>query len=299
MKDIIQKLKGINVQISGYTIVEVVVVMALSTAVFATSVAVFNGKNNTALFSQANQDLASKVQNFASQITNGVPPDMSYINTTTGSKTSVYCSIQAGRAIFISTPPANTYCLYLGRALYISPLPGATSITAYSIMGDRYVGGCCGTTLAQSFDQTSPTTARACIGASCDTFDVFQDRYSLNNSLQIISSSIVPAGGGSATPGYGLIGLYVDMAGNSAPDTSGTSSLFTRAYPYTGSAANVVDCIQGTSGFCTNTATLVNNFSQWQLCLQNSSNTSQRAQLNVNSTAGGLTTQIIQPSNCS
>jgi prepilin-type N-terminal cleavage/methylation domain-containing protein len=260
----------------GYTIIEVLIVLAISASILFVAISVFAGKNNSTLFSQGMQDLASKIKVYTNQVTSGMSPD-----------TSGYrCDTSSGHAWFYQGSGNTSNCLFLGKALLVSPTP-ANTISVYTIVGTRnsFSGGVDTGRLAQSFEQTNPTTARICIGADCDPSagDLFVDRYSLNNSLQIISSKILGQSGS-----YGLIGAYTDLGGTSASETSGSTGLLTKAYPYTGDSSGVKACIEG-GGAC---ASPINNFSQWQLCVQNGSNSSQRALLNINASASSLTTEI-------
>jgi type II secretory pathway pseudopilin PulG len=259
----------------GYTIVEVLIVLAISAAIFFIALGMFTGKNNSAQFTQAIQDLASKIQGYSNQVTSGVAPDLgTYICNVTGNGSINFSS---------GGPGDSSACVFLGKALLVTQ---PTSISAYSVVGtkNRFFNGADTLDPAQNFTQSNPTTARQ--GSN----NLFLDQYTLNNGLRITSSKIA-----GRISNYGIVGIYLDVGGTSASDTANSSGLLTKAYPYTGGPANVQNCIQGGMGLYGDcrpaNGSLVANFSLWQLCVQNGSG-GDKALLNVSATASGLTSRI-------
>jgi type II secretory pathway pseudopilin PulG len=247
----------------GYTIVEVLIVLAVSVGLFVAVIGVFSGKSDSTQFTQAVQDLASKIQNYATQATSGSVPDINGYNCHVGGN---------NRPIFDSGNGPSDTCIFIGRALLVRT--GSASISAYAVSGTRNNSS---GKPAETIDQANITTARF----GLNNMDLFPDTYNLSD-LTILSSKVNGSGG------YGLVGLYADLAGTSSPDTNNSSGLLTYGYPFTGTtSSDVQNCVEGSFVNC-NAPTA--NFNRWSLCVQNGGG--RTGQIDISATGSGLNTQV-------
>jgi len=109
----------------GYTVIEVLLVIAISTIIFVSAIAVFGGQSRTTQFSQAMQDLQSKIQSYATEVTTGAQPDMS----------GYYCGLSGGKPILSTTGSNTGDCIFLGRTIHV--YPGSNTIKIYTVLGTR------------------------------------------------------------------------------------------------------------------------------------------------------------------
>src|SRR5581483_1475770 len=94
----------------GFTIIEVLIVLAVTAAMFLLAVLSINGKQNTAEFQQAINDIRSSLQQEIDQVAAG-----DYSNT--GNFT---CDGTGGSLVIakgVNKQGSNTGCIYLGKAL--------------------------------------------------------------------------------------------------------------------------------------------------------------------------------------
>jgi hypothetical protein len=124
---------------AGYTIVEVMIFLAVSAALMVPAMALIKSKQAETDFSQKARDAQSKIQTWINNVSTGF----------TGADPSQdHCILSAGRPQVItnasSPPPATGYnpeCAYLGEAVqFIDSGSNKSSIYAYSVFGSRLNG---------------------------------------------------------------------------------------------------------------------------------------------------------------
>lgn len=93
----------------GYTIIEVLIVLAVSGMMFVIAVNFINGKQAKAAFTQGTNELASQIQNTIEQVSNGQFSDIPLNCTFNGSSTIVNSGIRP--------PGTNSTCIFLGKML--------------------------------------------------------------------------------------------------------------------------------------------------------------------------------------
>jgi prepilin-type N-terminal cleavage/methylation domain-containing protein len=124
----------------GYTIVEVMVVLAVSGIMFLIAATFINGKQEKASFTEGVNDMASTLQNIVTQVESGQYSDIN-LNTctfTTASKTVTFGPL-AG-----SGQGTNQDCVFLGKLVYFSydaPAPQSANYEVFSMAGGRVDGG--------------------------------------------------------------------------------------------------------------------------------------------------------------
>lgn len=251
----------------GYTIIEVLIVLAISGVLFTSAVLVFQGQQAKTEFSQSLYDLASSIQSYAIQAGSGAYDNGGTYN----------CSApDGGTPVLSTTLPSNDGCLYLGKAIQIVQSPAdSQTMNIYTVLGSRLDSSHNPVT---QLSDTTPSPAIDDTGAW-----VLKDTYSLPYSQQFSASKVKPLSSSVFTSAY-LVGLYIDLTG--ATTVGGNTALSVRGYPLTGNAsqANLKSCINQ-AGSCSTPV----NVHIWRLCI---SQGSQVGSVDVTANAGGLTTSV-------
>lgn len=255
----------------GYTIIEVSIVLMITTVLFASAITVFQGQQGKTVFSQSLYDLASQIQSYASQVNSGVYPnsqDYDCRTVVSGGTTRPYL-VQA-------SPSGAPNCLYLGRALQVTT---AGTLAAYTVLGVRVDSS---GNIVDQFDNAAPTPALNLNGARGAAGAVWYlyDQYKLPTGHTFTASKTYNQTGGLATR-Y-MVGFYTDLAGNSS------NALSVRGYnlsPATAIASSATRlCIEQNSP-C-NTYTSVR---KWELCVKNGSHI---GSVTVTTTPSGVATNV-------
>ncbi len=136
---------------SGYTIVEVLIFLAVSGALLISAMSLFGGQQRRAQFTQAVREFDSKIQDIINDVSTGFYPN-------TGSIQCAYDGGAPGNGIKLtsgsgSTQGANSDCIFIGRVIQFAPQGvGEGSLRIYTVAGQRQV--------ADSVLRREPTTLR-------------------------------------------------------------------------------------------------------------------------------------------
>ncbi len=113
---------------AGYTIIEVLIVLAITGALFISAAAMLNGKQASTEAIQSIRDFESKIQNVVSEVSSGYFP------------AGLNCTAPLGLPPTIGPPGANggsnEGCMFLGKVMSFD----ATSSDIISVLGRQYVG---------------------------------------------------------------------------------------------------------------------------------------------------------------
>lgn len=253
---------------SGYTFLEVMLVLAISTFIFISSFIVFLGQQRETSFSQSMEDLSSKVQTIATRVSANNYGDIeNYTCATSGSPPRAELTAGSGQIA------SNQDCIILGQAVHTTP--GNSNIYIYTVLGSREQAN---GDIASSVEQANPNPAM--VGAEW----VLVEEYELNNGMTVKSSTIPTSGGTS----YNLVGIYNSLQNDAGPTGGAASSLMMKAYPSPGApkSSTTQACIQEDPAVCVPINTKV-----WELCLSNAEE-SRSSQLVVTAQPTGITTKI-------
>jgi prepilin-type N-terminal cleavage/methylation domain-containing protein len=258
---------------AGYTIIEIMIVLAISGVIFISGLALFNGQGAEVNFDQAVNDLASELSTQARSVSaSQFYGAQGYTCTASGNPPRATLSPLGG-----GSGATNQDCLSIGKAF--ESIVAANDIFIYNVLGNRltYSGG---TPLgpASTLTEANPTIATA------DGTDLSTD-YKLGGGLKIISSKVAdPAGILSPSS---LVGYYIDFNGETGTSQSG-GILTAKAYNLGASSHDVSaakTCVEGSS------CSVPTDISSWQICLE-SSDAKRRALLVVSNSAAGVTTNL-------
>lgn len=263
----------------GYTIIEVMIVLAISGALLASSVAIFRGQQAETEFSQSLLDLQSKFQSYGTEVSSTSLPTgytcALQLDTNTGNNYPVL-TLDATQTV---DSTSNQDCLFLGRAIQI--IPGSDTIYVYPVLGTRTVWN--GTTDTGQFPST-PIQSNPEPALDPSGNYVLDQSYVLLNGSKVVSAKV---SGSSAE--QDLLMFYSNL--QDANTSGAEATAYTRDYSFVPAdvdSARLRSCIQG--GTCgTNSATKLGS-TTWQLCIS-SSDGSRSSQLNIQNSPTGFTTK--------
>jgi hypothetical protein len=244
--------------------------LAISLLIFLSAVVALGGKTGSEGFSQAMQDVNSKIQNSVSQVKGGAAPGFD----------SYTCAVDptTSRAVLTYAPGATTFsedCIFLGKAFQV--VPSRSQIYSRVILGNRTIwqSGTNTGVPVTDFTQANPEPALTAAGG-----ELLMETYQLLNGATVKSSTIP-----SDNQERDLAGVYNNLSNNGT--SNGSNSLLLMSYPFVISAISVAPCIEQT-GVCSSGVVATN---QWSLCIKSGSDNT-TALLVVNSVPSGITTQI-------
>jgi len=245
---------------SGYTIIEVLIVLAISTSLLFAAIAIFKGQQDETEFTQVVQDLNSKVINYANQVSAGTFPE-SEEYTCNGGTPRPTLALASGKL------GGRQGCIFLGRAIQFSVDSG--NVNVYTILGKQTdASGDPVTDIADA--SAEPSIRTDTCNASISDCWVLTDSFDLASSVRIKSAVLTDTLGN--TPAGWMAGIYTALDQNSGP-TTGILQQMLWGYQMAGNAGafstggnGVKGCIENTgqAGGCTNM-----QIAKWGVCIQN------------------------------
>ena len=136
----------------GYTIIEMMIVLAISAAMFVAAVTAFGGRQQEIQFSQAVRDFDSRIQDISNDISTGFFDNAG----------NVGCAIRADGTINVGTSVGGAEeqgeslnCVFIGKVIQFNPesTDQPDQVNIASIVGRRSVG----TASVNNIDDASPT----------------------------------------------------------------------------------------------------------------------------------------------
>jgi len=117
----------------GYTIVESMIVIAVTALIFVATVTAFSGRQQDIQFSQSVRDFDSQIQDIISDVSTG------FFENPGG----IACGLVSGEiqitqdATSDAGQGANEDCIFVGKALEFAPADAPDSINIYTLLGKR------------------------------------------------------------------------------------------------------------------------------------------------------------------
>ncbi|HEU5004979.1 MAG TPA: prepilin-type N-terminal cleavage/methylation domain-containing protein [Candidatus Saccharimonadales bacterium] len=267
----------------GYTIIEVMIVLAVTGILFSSAVLMFHGSQGRTALSQNMYDFASKLESYANEVNSGVY---------SGAKT-YSCSISGGKASLSpsagGSQGSNFDCLFLGRVIQL--IPGSSKVYVYTVIGNRniYSGGTDTGKTAKILEETNPQIA------SNNGAMVMVDVYNLPTDVSFLSAKATSITDGSVLDGYGdLVGIYADLS-----DSGGAqSNLESVAFPFSGGgntpySTSMAECVSLNSSCASAndgySGSGYRRIGSWNICVQSGGD---RAEVKVKNTAQGISTEV-------
>jgi hypothetical protein len=290
----------------GYTVLEVMLFLAISSVLFAISGVVLQGQGARTEFVASMNDVNSKMQVWIDQVKNGYSGSAADTNTAVGNG-NYNCTLDAsgnpqlyypGVGAAGNTIGTNLKCIFLGKAIMVTDEVGSgphdfsNTIYAYTVLGRRTYDDGTGQTNVTNLQNANPQAA---------VFDTDGDgtpNINLTEAYRIPNGMRVKHVWASSTPDQtnGLAGFFIDPS-------SANNSVLAVQYPlngnvdpsWTASGWDIPKCINlNLAPSCQRAGAPENLWpiSEWDICFE-STRDDELAKLRVISSGGmGATTKL-------
>lgn len=259
--------------LGGFTIVEVMIVLAISAVMLISAATVFNGRRETTNFSQSMYDLRSQIQTIANSVSSQSVPGLQQYTCAPASVNGVM------RPVLSPGSSTGQDCIYIGQAVQVTP--GSASIYSYPVFGLRtvYVGNNDTGQAPATVAQANPEPAISSSDPTNPNNMLLINTYTILNGLQVSSAKW----SGSEND---ILTIYSTLQDS---NTSG-NEISVSSFAYTGGSTDaktqIKQCVEGSG--CAATGNSTNN-TAWKLCV---TDTRRSAEIDVKSTSTGITTDL-------
>jgi type II secretory pathway pseudopilin PulG len=166
----------------GFTIVETMIFLVVSMAVFGTAVATISTQNRRTAFVQAARDVELQLQDVFNDVENGFYPSSNDFTCSRGPSISSVANQQG----------TNEECIFIGKLIEFGPGGEKDRIVVSTLVGNATTSG--GEQVQALFEETSPAILENHTGAPKDTRFISAD-------VEIENFYV----GGSPYPGLGVV----------------------------------------------------------------------------------------------
>jgi type II secretory pathway pseudopilin PulG len=205
------KQQGLHTQ--AYTIIEVLIVLAVTGALLVSAIVLVGGQSRKTEFSQAIHDIESQISDTINDVTTGFYPTADNFScSSTGSGPSL-SSVDAEQG-------TNEDCIFVGKVMQFGVAGSdGENYNIYSVAGQRQSGN----KEAQSLDETQPTAIAPTSSSPVDFPNVTE-----NKSLQYgLTASKMYYLNSNTLTNIGAVGFFSTFAGYDSQNnlTSGTPTV--------------------------------------------------------------------------
>jgi hypothetical protein len=295
----------------GYTLLEVMIFLAISSLLLFVTNVVFSGQAAHTEFVDSMNNVNSKMQDWINGVSNGQTGNTSAADSHSG---NYVCTIDgATNAPKLTSPQSgddsvrgnangsNLPCVFLGKAIYANDVNYKTSLMAYTVIGKRTYNNGSSTVLTDTLKNAAPTAA--VFPSGVDPTINLSEEYKIPSGVQVrhvwAAADPLDTTSPPASIHNTLAGFFIDPA-------NASNSLLAVQYPFTGSydptdwtspasAWNFISCIDLAYSTCLPTSAPDNLWpmNTWDICFE-STKGDERALLQIISTSGhGATTKLI------
>jgi prepilin-type N-terminal cleavage/methylation domain-containing protein len=256
----------------GYTIIEVLIVLAVGVIIFFAAIALFAGKQGKTEFSQAMRDVESQMQSVVNDVGVSVFPNSGDFD----------CTLSGGKPTLSTTTAdtgTNQDCIFLGKAVVADSEADPDQLVVYTVLGSRVSGGSIVTSVTESDILDANPVPFTINGPGPD----LTETYTIPFGAEVISAKTDLDFGPNAQTR--LVGFY---NGQQSGTDQGSLSLLTLGYiglKNTGAPGQVKSSIENNSPHTGKT------IKKWSLCFK-SGTSDEMATLNVLSSSAGISTSI-------
>jgi type II secretory pathway pseudopilin PulG len=148
---------------SGYTIIEVMIFLAVSGFMFITAAAFVSGKQATAEFRQSMNQMNSNMAQIINDVSNGVYPSNNSVSCTANASGGAPSATEG--AAESTTQGSNGSCVYMGRIIQFGPGTADNTYKVYTVVGRQYTGAI-NSEVPVSFEQAEPAIVEGSISTT-------------------------------------------------------------------------------------------------------------------------------------
>jgi type II secretory pathway pseudopilin PulG len=263
----------------GYTIVEVLVVLAVGVIIFFAAIALFAGKQGKTEFSQAMRDVESQMQSVVNDVGVSLFPNANNYN----------CTLSGGKPTLSTTTAGtgtNQDCIFLGKAVEIDNTSDTNQLIVFTVLGSRLTssGNIVTSITEANFTDANPMPFTINGGASTPDLT---ETFSIPFGAQVISAR-TDKDPGPNTQTF-LVGFY---NGQQASTDQGSLSLLTLGYIGLETKNNPLAPGQILNSIQNNNPRAGVSIKKWALCFQ-STTSNEMATLNILSSSAGISTSVV------
>jgi type II secretory pathway pseudopilin PulG len=165
----------------GYTIVEVMIFLAVSGLMFVIAASFISGKQGTAQFKQSVNQLASTLQQEIDGVGNGQYNNFNQLScTSSASGLNITASSQ--------NTGSNNGCILLGKVIQFDYTSNLQQYNVYTVAGSQYDMGGSGPTLATSYDHALPTVVDPISGSAVNLTDTKNTEWNVDVTKMVLDS---------------------------------------------------------------------------------------------------------------
>lgn len=177
-----------NIHFNGYTILEVMIVLAVSAGMFGFVTVTFGGRQQQVEFTQAVRDFDSQLKNIMNDVSVGYYPENTSIECEATNGVNRYPRITTGIADSLGT---NEDCIYIGKSIQFSPSGTSIEADEDQIMSVYNVIG-----LRKDADNNDPTTVADAVPRGAPTPVVNQLKWGLKVKRMIYQGDMMSQSSG-------------------------------------------------------------------------------------------------------
>jgi Tfp pilus assembly protein PilE len=283
----------------GYTLIEVMIFLAVSSVLLAVTVVAIRGQQAHTEFTSGVNDLNTKMQQWIDQVANGLSGSTADINTSdyncvvpNPSDNNSLPQLDKVAAGSGTARGANPQCVFLGKAVEFlhtmtdgSASPYDGTIEAYTVIGRRTY------TPSGGIETTVDSLVHAKPVAAVFPDVSLTEEYRIPDGVKVLSVKSKASAAAPYSPSH-MAGFFTSFSNESS--SNGSMSVIGVQYPLTTAflpgAPGPLNCIKLDSSSPCNGASAPSNLwpmYDWEICLQ-SSRSDDRALLTLNSGSGGL-----------
>lgn len=278
--------QGAAAGVSGYTIVEVMIVLAVSGMLLGSALLLFRGTGQRTQFEQAVNDFSSKLDSSIEAVNNELFPDSDRYKCNAGPSLTLLTEGSQEQS-------TNQECVYLGRVFHVTP--GSSSMRIYTLVGNRLCDGsspsCPAGQLASNLPDTKPKIANLAVGGGQLSDNTLTETYKLNTSAITLRSAHANSDSTEADVAgfYNGIGATAQTSAN-----SGALNVLSRSYAYDGRSLDGTTlnaCIVGDI-FAPTKCAKASELKKWELCFVSTDNSNLTALVTLTATANAANTTV-------
>lgn len=258
----------------GFTVIEVMIVLAISSFMLVSAATVFKGRRESANFTQAVYDLQSEINSIANMVSAKAVPGLQQYTCAPGDIGGTM------RPVLKAGSSTGKDCIYLGQAIQVAP--NTTTLYSYPIFGLRtvYIGTVDTGEYPSTPSQANPEPAVSYLDPTDPNNLRMITVYPMLNRLRVSSAKF-------AGTENDILTLYSSLQDK---NTSG-NEIVVSSMNYSGGAsdfkAKMKNCIEGNG--CPLDGNNV-SATPWNLCVTDNTRT---ARIDVRGTATGIETKVI------
>lgn len=175
----------------GYTIVELLIVLAVSGLMFAIAASFVNGKQERTSFQQGSNELVSRLQAVIEQITDGQYTDIPFTCQDPGGALPLQIN-----GTVAPNQGTNPDCVFLGKIVHFSVSGNRNQYETFSLAGARVTNG--GAPVPIPVTTILASKLRPIIGTGID----LTSKSTIPQDLSVVSMSVTDSSGGVHNPAY-------------------------------------------------------------------------------------------------